>query len=51
MLSAKLLQTISGKTIDEKTLDEVLASTQSQELVTTLTQDVWQSIVIAIDEG
>ena len=51
MLSAKLLQSIAGKKLDEKVLEEALRLVNIDELKSCFIKDVWPVVVLNIDQG
>lgn len=51
MLSAKLLQPLAGKAIDEQALDNTIAAASPHDLLQTFVNDVWPNIEHTIDSG
>ncbi len=49
MLTAKLLQSIIAKSVDEKLLNETLDSIDSNELCEAFTNEVWPVLVSTLD--
>ena len=51
MLTAKLLQSIASKSLDEIMLTEALASVKSHELCEAFKNELWPVLVSTIDGG
>ena len=51
MLTAKLLQSIVAKSLDEKLLNETLDCVEPNELCEAFTNEVWLVLVSTIDGG